>query len=287
MSAAARLGRLRAAVQRALPVLRVVGFVASVAIVVAMVVIAVREVPARDLEPWLLAPAVLTAAAWDAMLACGWAILVSGRVTRHDVSVWCRTQVLRYLPGGIWAPVSRVAAVGGGAADRLVTVAAENVTALCAALAVGGAALAAAGELVFLPLVLVAAVPRLAARLTGTRTRVGARRTVQTTALYAVAFVVYALCAVFVQRAVGPGGEALEIAGAAALAWGAGLVVIIAPGGVGVRELAYVALLSDSLARADLAAAAVTMRAVTVVAELAVLVVAGRPRRDSQAARVP
>ena len=63
--------------------------------------------------------------------------------------------------------------------------------------------------------------------------------------------------------------------------------MIIAPGGVGVRELAYVGLLSDSIARADLAAAAVTMRAVTVVAELVVLLVAGRPKRDSEAARVP
>ncbi len=282
-----RLGRLRAAAVRWLPVLRVVGFFGSLAVVGALAVIAVREVPARSLEPTLLGPALVAAAAWYAMLACGWAILVSGRVTREDVSVWCRTQVLRYLPGGIWAPVSRVAAVSGGAADRLVTVAAENVTALCAALAVGGAALAAAGELIWLALVLLAAAPRVAARFTGTRTRVGAQRTVRTTALYMVAFVAYAACAVAVQRAVGPGGEALEIAGAAALAWGAGLVVIIAPGGVGVRELAYVALLSDSIARADLAAAAVTMRAVTVVAELVVLLVAGRPKRDSEAARVP
>jgi uncharacterized membrane protein YbhN (UPF0104 family) len=92
---------------------------------------------------------------------------------------------------------------------------------------------------------------------------------------------------VLVQRAVTPGGEALQIAGAAAVAWGAGLVVIIAPGGVGVRELAYVGLLSGTLPRADLAAAAVTMRAVTVVAELAVLLLAGRPSRDSQERVVP
>jgi glycosyltransferase 2 family protein len=86
---------------------------------------------------------------------------------------------------------------------------------------------------------------------------------------------------VLVQRAVTGDGDPLQIAGAAAVAWGAGLVVIIAPGGVGVRELAYVALLSDSLARADLAAAALTMRAVTVIAELAVLLAAGRPRGAS------
>jgi glycosyltransferase 2 family protein len=281
------MARLRAAVERALPVLRVVGFVVSVAIVVAMVVVAVREVPARDLEPWLLGPALLAAAVWYALLGCGWAIFASGRVTRHDLGTWFRTQVLRYLPGGIWAPVSRVAAVGGTATDRLVTVAAENVTVLCAALAVGGLALAAAGEIAWIGLVALLAAPRLTTRFTATRTRVGAQRTMRATAIYTVAFVGYAVCAVLVQRAVTPGGEALEIAGAAAVAWGAGLVVIIAPGGVGVRELAYVGLLSGTLPRADLAAAAVTMRAVTVVAELAVLLLAGRPSRDSQERMVP
>jgi uncharacterized membrane protein YbhN (UPF0104 family) len=282
-----RRARLSAAIVRALPVLRAIGFVAAVGIVVVMAVIAVREVPARDLNPWPLGPALLAAFVWYALLACGWAIFASGRVTRHDVSTWCRTQVLRYLPGGIWAPASRVAAVRGPPADRLVTVAAENVTVLCAALAVGGVALAASGEPVWLTLVALLALPRLAARFTGGRTRVGARRTVLATADYVVAFVVYAVCAVLVQRAVTGDGDPLQIAGAAAVAWGAGLVVIIAPGGVGVRELAYVALLSDSLARADLAAAALTMRAVTVVAELAVLLSAGRPGGASAPGSAP
>jgi uncharacterized membrane protein YbhN (UPF0104 family) len=67
------------------------------------------------------------------------------------------------------------------------------------------------------------------------------------------------------------------VAGAAAIAWSAGLVVVIAPGGIGVRELVYVALLAGVLPRADAAAAAVTMRLVTIAAEAAVLVIAGRP----------
>ena len=206
-----RLGRLRAAAVRWLPVLRVVGFVGSLAVVGALAVIAVREVPARSLEPGPARPRARRRGGLvrDARAAAGRSSSAAAS-TREDVSVWCRTQVLRYLPGGIWAPVSRVAAVSGGAADRLVTVAAENVTALCAALAVGGAALAAAGELIWLALVLLAAAPRVAARFTGTRTRVGAQRTVRTTALYMVAFVAYAACAVAVQRAVGPGGEALR-----------------------------------------------------------------------------
>jgi hypothetical protein len=67
------------------------------------------------------------------------------------------------------------------------------------------------------------------------------------------------------------------VAGAAAIAWAVGLVVIIAPSGVGVREVVYVALLSHAFGRPELTAAAVTLRVVTIVAELGVLLVAGRP----------
>ena len=63
------------------------------------------------------------------------------------------------------------------------------------------------------------------------------------------------------------------------MAWAAGLVVVIAPSGVGVRELVYVNLLSGTLPFAELAAAAVTMRLAMIVAELAVLLLAGLPTR--------
>ena len=71
--------------------------------------------------------------------------------------------------------------------------------------------------------------------------------------------------------------DSVAVAGSALVAWAAGLVVIIAPGGVGVREAAYVGLLSGTMSDADLAAAAVTLRVITVFAEVAVLLVAARP----------
>ena len=61
------------------------------------------------------------------------------------------------------------------------------------------------------------------------------------------------------------------------MAWAAGLVVVIAPSGLGVREVVYVSLLSGTLPYAELVAAAVTMRLAMVVAELAVLLFAGLP----------
>jgi len=89
---------------------------------------------------------------------------------------------------------------------------------------------------------------------------------------------------VLVQTAVSGWDSPLAVAGGAAVAWAAGLVVIITPGGVGTRELAYAALLSGELAQADAAAGAILMRLVTIVAELAVLVALGRPRAEPEAA---
>ena len=57
----------------------------------------------------------------------GWAILGRGARRATTWRMWCRTQALRYLPGGIWAPASRVVLVGGSAVDKVATVAAENI----------------------------------------------------------------------------------------------------------------------------------------------------------------
>jgi uncharacterized membrane protein YbhN (UPF0104 family) len=64
-------------------------------------------------------------------------------------------------------------------------------------------------------------------------------------------------------------------------------VVIIAPGGLGVRELVYVAMLSSTLPADDLTAGALTMRVVMIAAELAVLVVVGVPRGTRASASEP
>jgi glycosyltransferase 2 family protein len=231
---------------------------------------------------WPLAAAVALTSLWWVLLARGWALLVSGRPSRHDVGVWCRTQALRYLPGGIWAPVSRGAIMHGSSLDRLTTVAAENVVSLCAALALAGVALAAAGKPEWTPLVLAAAVPVVAARFTAERTRVGPARTRRATANYLVAFAGYMVAAVLVQGAISGWHDLAAVAGAACLSWAAGLVVVVAPSGVGAREWVYVELLKGPLAHGDLVAGALTLRVVTIVAELAVLLVAGRPASKSR-----
>jgi glycosyl transferase family 2 len=278
---AAAVSALRARVAPAVPVLRIVGFAVAVGIVIVMAVSAARDVETQKLTWWPLAPAAVAALAWWLALARAWALLVQGKATGHDIATWCRTQALRYLPGGIWAPASRVVVVHGSPLDRVTTVAAENVIALCAALTVGGVALAA-GDARWLALALAVAAPIAISALTMKRTRIGPRRALHVTVNDVLAFVAYAVCAALVQAAVSGWHDMLQVAGAAAVAWGAGLVVVLAPGGVGVREVTYVALAAGTLPRAELTAAAVTMRLLTIVVEAGVLLVAGRPGATAQ-----
>ena len=257
------------------------GYIGSLAIVAAVAVQAGDDLDPGSLELWPLPLALVLVAVWWLLLASGWGLLVAGRVGRSDVGTWCRTQALRYLPGGLWAPASRVVVVRGRLLDKFATVAAENVIALCAALALGGIALAASGDPAWAAVALVLAVPAVASRFLASRTRVAPDRVVPATALYAAAFAAYAVAAVLVQGSVSGFDDSLAVAGAALVAWGAGLVVVIAPGGVGVREAAYVGLLAgSSLSDGDLAAAAVTLRVLTVFAEVVVLLVVARPVPD-------
>lgn len=258
--------------------LRVAGYVGSLAIVAAVAVKAGNELDPSDLDIWPLPPALALIAVWWLLLASGWGLLVEGKVQRSDVGTWCRTQALRYLPGGLWAPASRVVVVRGRMLDKFATVAAENVIALCAALALGGLALTAAGRPVWLVAVPALVAPTIGSRFLASRTRVAPERVVPATAMYLGAFAAYAVAAVLVQGAVSGFDDSIEVAGAALVAWAVGLVVVIAPGGVGVREAAYVGLLAGtSLSDGDLAAAAVTLRVLTVFAEVGVLLVAARP----------
>jgi glycosyltransferase 2 family protein len=266
-----------------LPVLRVLAFAAAVVIVVVMSVKAVRAVDLGALELWPLPVAIAFATGWWVLLARGWALLVTGTSKRSDLSMWCRTQAIRYLPGGIWAPASRVTLLPGTLSDKLSTVGAENVIALCAAAAVGGAAFAVSGRLDWLPLAIVIAAPVAAARLIASRSRVTSARALHVTWNDSLGFVGYAIAAVLVQTAVsGRLDDPFAVAGAAAVAWATGLVVVIAPSGLGVREVVYVALLSGTFSNTDATTAAVTMRLVTIVAELAVLVFLGRPTAETE-----
>jgi glycosyltransferase 2 family protein len=275
----------RARLERWMPLLRAVGFGAGVALIVVTGIAAARSVDTAEIRWAPLAAALVPAMAWWLGLARLWSVLVAGRWAAPDASTWCRTQVMRYLPGGFWAPASRLAVVHGTALDRFTVVVAENVIALCAALAIGGIAMALVDSWWWALLVPALVVPVLASRRLPRR--LDPARTLDATGGAVVAFVAYVICAVLVQSGVSGWHEPVAVAGAAAIAWAAGLVVVIAPGGLGVREVVYIGLMGTRLSHGEPATGAVALRLVTIVAELAVFIVVARPRRAERAGATP
>lgn len=246
---------------------------------------AARDTDFAHLHYWPLAFAYGAALIWWGCLALGWASLVGDADPRPAIASWCRTQVARYLPGGIWAVVARATTVKGRVRDKLTTVVAENVLVLLISLAVGGA-WASVHDWRWLPLTLLIAAPLLASQWLRRRTRITRRQVHRTAAAYVVGYVAYGVLNVLVQVAVSglhSPTYPLYVAGASCVAWAVGLVVVFAPGGIGVRELVYVWMLTGLYPTDELRAAAVASRLVTVAAELTLLAATYRTARRKPA----
>jgi hypothetical protein len=284
----ARIDAVKARTPRLLAVLRVVYYPFALALVAWFAYQASRKIDVADLRWWPLAGSYLAALVWWSTLALGWSALVADRFEAGWFASWCRTQVARYLPGGFWAPLARATTVRGRVRDKVAAVGAENVTVLCVALG-AGAVWASVHDPRWLPLGLVAVAPVAAGRWLEQRTKVTRRAVVRASITYAVGYVAYGVSGILAQVAVSGVRDPtypLYVAGASCVAWAVGLVVVFAPGGVGVREVVYVWMLSGLYPQADLKGAAVASRLVTVFAELTVLLAvgylarAGRRRTD-------
>ncbi len=280
---AGRLDRIRGRAPRLVGVARALFYPCALALVGYMGYQAARG---SDLSTLHWAPLLLGCVAaliWWLSLALGWSFLAGESGHRQATKAWCQTQVARYVPGGIWAVVARATTVRGRVRDKVTAVTAENVIVLLVSLAVGGV-WSAGYDLRWLPLALLAGAPLLVSRWLEKRTRITRRRVRRTAGAYAVGYVAYGITGMLVQLAVsGPGNvsELLHVAAASCIAWAVGLVVVIAPGGVGVREVVYVWLLHGIYPTSDLEAAALTSRLVTVLAELLVLAVVSWPGRGA------
>jgi len=285
----ARLRRWEARAPRVVGILRTLLYPCLLALVAFMGVQAARKTDLSTLHYWPLVFAYGAALVWWVGLALGWASLVGGDV-RGAMASWCRTQVARYMPGGIWAVVARATTVQGRVRDKLTAVTAENVIVLLVSLAVGGA-WATIHDWRWLPLVVLVAAPLLASRWLEKRTLITRSRVRRTASSYTVGYVAYGVLGVLVQVSVSGLHHPtypLYVAGASCVSWAVGLVVVFAPGGVGVRELVYVWMLTGLYPRGELEAAAVTSRLVTVAAELTVLAVVSAPHlRRRRAVEAP
>ena len=266
---------------RVIAVLRVLYYPLALAIVGYIAYTAVEDIPPGSLRYAPLVGAYFFALVWWICLALGWSALTTEKLDIGPVSTWCRTQVARYFPGGLWAPVARATTVQGRVSNKVMTVAAENVIVLCVALGIGGL-WASVHNPLWLPLAIVAFAPLLGTRLLEQRSHVTRRGVVRAGITYAVGFVCYGVSGVLSQLAfsgIHHPTYPLYVGGASCVAWAVGLVVVFAPGGVGVREVVYIWMLSGlSYSTADLKGAAIASRLVSILAELTVLAVVTRPK---------
>ena len=275
---------------RAIAIARVVYLPLAIALVGYITYRAATKIDINHIRLWALGFAYLAALVWWIALACGWSVLITERIHRRPFEQWCKTQVTRYLPGGIWAPLTRATTVRGRVRDKAAAVAAENVIVLAAAIGIG-ALWATVHNPVWLPLALVLPLPILCGRWLERRSRVTHSGVLRATGTYSFGYVAYGVAGILTQVAVSGIREPtypLYVAGAACVAWAVGLVVVFAPGGVGVREVVYIWLLHDLYPHSQLQAAAIASRLVTVLAELTVLAVVslGSRRASAQPADV-
>ncbi len=264
---------------RLVAMLRAAYYPTAVALVVWMGIDAAQALQDDQVNWAAVAGSFLTALVWWLSLIYGWANLVTERFDHSQAGPWCRTQVTRYLPGGIWAPLARTTIVRGRIRDKLAAVAAENTIQLCVALAVGVLWMTVHDPR-WMPLAVLAVVPLLLSGWLQRRTKVTRQGVIRASLVYGVGWIAYGLSGLLAQIAVtGVRDQTypLYVAGAACVAWAVGLVVVIAPGGVGVREVVYIWFLSSLYPRADLQGASVLLRIITIAAELAVLVAVGLP----------
>ena len=148
---------------------RVVYYPLALALVCLIAYQAARKLNFSHVHYWALGLSYVAALVWWLALAFGWSALLGSDQRAEQAAVWCKTQVARYLPGGIWAPVARATTVHGRVRDKVAAVGAENVIVLCVAIGVG-AAWATVHNPFWIPAILIMLLPLAGSRWLERRT---------------------------------------------------------------------------------------------------------------------
>ncbi|WP_257384906.1 hypothetical protein [Tahibacter caeni] len=255
--------------------------------------------------PFFIAATLLWAVSHLIAPALAWVVLGAGGVHlsyRKALAIHASRLPARYLPGGIWHTVSRVAdysAAGATRAQLTVLVAIENALPVALAAALGGGGLllfgrggAAAGAALALGLVLLAGIPFVL------RHRLLSSGAPPTWATYARAAAVMlgfwitaalAFCGYWNAFPLPADAPSLPVVAAAyLLSWAAGFAMVLAPQGLGVFEVSIAALLRDGAGTpfVDTVVLAAGFRAAVLGADLLAyalyLTVRALRRRDAQ-----
>ncbi len=280
--------------------LKLAGFALSVALVAWVLPDALKGVRFDEENLLLFALAAVPATLSWLSLAWAWAGLVGSEAssertsnsasggTRDAIRTWTRSQALRYLPGSIWAPAVRATSVDGSRITKASVVAVETALTLASSAGVGALFMTADGRWHWVPLLAVPAVVPLVVRLAGKRSAVPFDRVLVATGRNLVSTIMYGVTILLAQWAIGPLHHPLTVIGAGCLARAVGMVAVFSPGGVGVREVAYIAIVSSFLAKDQAAAGAIGARLVMTLVELAVLVAVAIPwLRDRARESIP
>lgn len=203
--------------------------------------------------------------------------------------VWLRAAAAKYLPGGIWHPVSAVGRLHGSGADlgSATLVLVTDLTAmLVAALVVGAVAIpglvtTAGGTSLWLLLAVPALLllhPRvfgIALRLLERATKRPVDRTplptsvaLRAVVLHGVGWVLGGVSLALVIGALEASAPLTLSIPAAPLAWAVGFLFVPAPGGLGVREGTLVALLGSTVSVEAALGAALISRAMFIVKDV-------------------
>ena len=225
--------------------------------------------------------------AWTRLLA-----LRGHQVPARRALAWYFTgQLGKYVPGGIWPVVGRSEMATRGGVDRPVAYAATTLsmaTTYGAAALVGGvgsivswtypvvgAAVLAATVLA----VLLSGSSRLAAVTTRIAPRLGPLPSPGTLGrvviVHVPAWILISLSTSVTATAFGADVGVTHMLCASSLSWLAGFVVVGVPGGLGVRELAFTALLSPSVPAGMAVSVALASRVVFIVVDVGAALVSG------------
>jgi uncharacterized membrane protein YbhN (UPF0104 family) len=249
------------------------------------------------LEWYSVAGAALAAAAGAACFMLAWRELLADLGSRLPVPAAIRctfvAQLAKYLPGAVWTLAAQVELSKDYDVPRHRT-ASSVVTALAVTLGVGLLTAAvtlpltsatAAGHywwaLVVTPLTLICLWPPVLGRLLDLaltvvrqprlERRPSAGGMARALAWTAAGWLLWGLQAwLLVRDVTGRGADVLLLSvGAYALAWSAGILIVVFPGGIGPRELAMIAALAPVAPRGEALAIALVSRVVMTASDLA------------------
>jgi len=199
-------------------------------------------------------------------------------------------QLGKYIPGGVWPVLGRsellarfgtprrVAYPSVGLSMAVTYLAAVLLAAVSAPFALNAVSGAHAWYLAVLPVGLLVLHPAVLGKITALGERLFSRgeptvvppwrTTVGLVFRHVPAWALISLATYCVARALHFDVGLSIICFATPLSWGAGLIAVPVPGGIGVREAVFVALLASSLGSADAAALAVTSRLAFIAADV-------------------